>query len=327
MLRLNEGKVEEAWDDLLTCHRLVRLVGQGPTEIDATVAQSRDGTACDGDQAFLQHTLLTAAQVAEMRDDLDRLPPMPKMADTFDIAERFAYLNDVSDSSRHGAASLAGFDRAAELENLRGSKELKDTIKRLIHYSAGTAIDWDLILRMGNAWFDRIADAYRKPTRAEQREALSKLDEDLATLKKTAEDATSLDKLMLDNPSQALSERLGQVILIVFSPSIMLEVNLDDRATMTFELTKLAFALAAYHADQGSYPANLGDLTPNYVAEVPKDIFNDSELHYRLEGDGYVLYSVGFNGKDDGAKRYDDRKKEYDDWDDIVVRVPVPEQR
>ena len=29
MLRVDEGKVDEAWDDLLACHRLARLAGQG----------------------------------------------------------------------------------------------------------------------------------------------------------------------------------------------------------------------------------------------------------------------------------------------------------
>ncbi len=79
-----------------------------------------------------------------------------------------------------------------------------------------------------------------------------------------------------------------------------------------------------YQADHGSYPVKLGDLAPDYVVEVPKDVFNDSELHYRLEGEGYLLYSVGVNGKDDGAKSYEDRKKD-EDWDDLVVRVPAPE--
>jgi hypothetical protein len=56
---------------------------------------------------------------------------------------------------------------------------------------------------------------------------------------------------------------------------------------------------------------------------VPDTFF--SELRYRLEGEGYLLYSVGANGKDDGAKSYEDRKKG-EDWDDLVVRVPAPEQ-
>jgi len=95
---------------------------------------------------------------------------------------------------------------------------------------------------------------------------------------------------------------------------------------MRFELDKLGFALAAYRADHGSYPVTLADLAPKYVREVPKDIFNDAEPHYRQEGDGYLLYSVGVNGKDDGARGYDDRKED-EDWDDLVVRVPVAVKR
>jgi len=92
---------------------------------------------------------------------------------------------------------------------------------------------------------------------------------------------------------------------------------------MQFDVTRLAFVLAAYHADRGTYPAKLADLVPKYAAEVPKDIFNASELHYRQEGGGYLLYSVGINGKDDGGKGYDDRKNGAEDWDDLVVRVPA----
>ena len=45
------------------------------------------------------------------------------------------------------------------------------------------------------------------------------------------------------------------------------------------------------------------------------------ELHYEREGAGYLLYSVGPNGKDDGGKGRDDRTDPKDfneDWDDIA---------
>ena len=91
---------------------------------------------------------------------------------------------------------------------------------------------------------------------------------------------------------------------------------------MQFELTKLAFAWRSIRADHGSYPVKLADLVPKYVKELPKDIFNDGELHYTRQGKGFLLYSVGPNGKDDGGKTYDDRKAG-EDWDDLVVRVPA----
>ena len=73
--------------------------------------------------------------------------------------------------------------------------------------------------------------------------------------------------------------------------------------------------MASYRADHGTYPAKLADLAPVYVVEVPKDIFDDSDLHYRLEGNGYLLYSVGVNGRDDGAKGCEDCEQG-EGWDD-----------
>ena len=330
MLRLGEGKLDAAWEDLLTCHRLAQLTGQGPTLIDALMAQTINERACAGDQALLQHTRLIAAQVAKMRRDLNRLPPLPNMADRIDVAERFTYLELILYYARWGSPAVAEIEKelaaVAEIPGIgepNEAIELKDVMKSLVYYRAGTAIDWDVILRMGNAWFDRIADAYHKPTRAEQKEALRRIDEDLRGLKKAVADTTSLDKAMLDNPRKALSERLGQVLLSEFSPSIRLDTASEDRAIMRFELDKLAFALTAYQADVGSFPAKLAELAPKYVAELPKDRFNEADLHYRRQGAGFLLYSVGMNGKDDQGRSMEDRKKG-EDWDDLVVHVPAP---
>lgn len=100
---------------------------------------------------------------------------------------------------------------------------------------------------------------------------------------------------------------------------------------MRFDLTKLAFALAAYRADHGAYPGKLADLIPKYIANIPKDRFNDGDLHYSLQGGGYLLYSVGPNGRDDGGRNTaDDGDKwlhetdasKIPDYDDIAIRTP-----
>ncbi len=129
---------------------------------------------------------------------------------------------------------------------------------------------------------------------------------------------------MLFNPRKAMSEWVGHVFVGMFFPAWSTG-NLtmtEDCWIMQSELTKLAFALAAYHADHGSYPTRLADLAPKYVVEVSKDIFNDSDLHYRQEGRGYLLYSVGPNGKDDGGKGRADAK-EGENRDDLIVRMPA----
>ncbi len=41
---------------------------------------------------------------------------------------------------------------------------------------------------------------------------------------------------------------------------------------------------------------------------------------------GFLLYSVGMNGRDDSDKTRDDAKKG-EDWDDITVHVSIPPQK
>ena len=106
MLRLSEGKSAAAWDDLLACHRHARLLGQGPTVMELFSACSVEGTACFGDQGLVHHTHCSAAQIAKMLADLNRLPPMPSMAEKLDLAERYEYLDVVASCSREWPTCL-----------------------------------------------------------------------------------------------------------------------------------------------------------------------------------------------------------------------------
>jgi hypothetical protein len=67
--------------------------------------------------------------------------------------------------------------------------------------------------------------------------------------------------------------------------------------------TQIACALERYRLAHGVYPAALDALAPAYLGDLPHDIFNGQPYHYRLQTDGtFLLYSVGWNQKDDGGK-------------------------
>ena len=82
----------------------------------------------------------------------------------------------------------------------------------------------------------------------------------------------------------------------------------------------VAFAMAAYRADNARYPEKLADLSPKYLATVPGDLFNGKPLIYKPSEKGYLFYSVGANGKDDEGRWYDDDPP----GDDPGVRMPLP---
>ncbi|PAW78811.1 MAG: hypothetical protein B9S32_05360 [Verrucomicrobia bacterium Tous-C9LFEB] len=69
------------------------------------------------------------------------------------------------------------------------------------------------------------------------------------------------------------------------------------------DLALVACGLERYWLANKKYPATLAELEPRLIERVPHDLCNGEPLHYRVEADGnYTLYSVGFNGVDDGGK-------------------------
>ena len=61
----------------------------------------------------------------------------------------------------------------------------------------------------------------------------------------------------------------------------------------------IACEVERYRLANGKIPATLADL---HMENLPHDVIGGGPLHYRVTGDDYILYSVGWNGKDDGGK-------------------------
>ena len=62
---------------------------------------------------------------------------------------------------------------------------------------------------------------------------------------KSTRDPTSFGLSLLGNPRKAMSQRIGQMLVALLFPATSAAQEAEDRATMQFKLTKLAFALAA----------------------------------------------------------------------------------
>jgi hypothetical protein len=96
-----------------------------------------------------------------------------------------------------------------------------------------------------------------------------------------------------------------------------------DRASQVQDNVCVAFALAGYKRDHGGYPKELSALVPRYLRQVPLDLFSDKALIYRVSENGYLLYSVGANGEDEGGRGYGDQPP----GDDLSVRMPLSDLR
>jgi hypothetical protein len=316
MLHLGEGRHDDAWQDLLACHRLGRLVSRGATLIELLVGVAVDAIAARGDLVYLERARLNAQQIKDRLRDLQRLPPLSPVAEHLDLGERFTFLDCVMLVARGGPRLLEGFAGG------RPPKALKPEEKEAL-----AMIDWDPALRNGNRLYDRMAAAARLKDRGAREKELEKLEQEFKALKmsltKDRADAVAQAFLGMGPTPQIIGKTIGDVMISLLLPAVRKVQQASDRAEQTQRNLEVAFALAAYRAQHGRYPRELEALAPKYLAAVPGDLFSGKALVYRPSEKGYLFYSVGINGRDEGGRSYEDDPP----GDDLVVRMPLPDLR
>jgi hypothetical protein len=91
---------------------------------------------------------------------------------------------------------------------------------------------------------------------------------------------------------------LSKAMMANFEAAFMKEAMLE--ASLLAARTGLACRL--YKSRTGAYPESLEALVPGILAEVPIDPFTGKPFVYRREGEGFIVYSLGSNEKDDGGR-------------------------
>jgi hypothetical protein len=138
---------------------------------------------------------------------------------------------------------------------------------------------------------------------------------DLMLQEEPLEDRLDRDAAWIDN-AQGWMGRLGSAINAVTGADQAMfwqicgtavtmrqfQLRIRDRDLAKMRLLICDLAIRGYSLDRGRYPVKLADLVPDFLPEVPKDPFSGGPFAYRPTPKGYLLYSVGVNGVDDGGK-------------------------
>jgi hypothetical protein len=335
LLQVHLNDIDKARDDILACYYSARLVSQGPLFIDWMVAVSLDGMARSGTISLANQRYITAEQARRFQEDLHKLPPMRPIQIYWDKGERLFALGALLDIALHGyqTAPPSSYNEEMLAEWKKIYEPLNNAIQKLDN---DPRVDWDEAFKYINDWYDRITEAYAKPTVAQRKEAIARLQTEYSELSKQALDNTSATITDLETvPAKSITRQFMILLMNIGLVSGCQNAFLliENKQKVYSDFSFLTLALAGYHHDRGSYPNNLAELCPKFIGAIPKDVFNDEEYHYKIEKNGYLLYSVGPNGKDDGGKNflqdmdwtnYDDSKysEEEKTADDIAIRVP-----
>ena len=317
-MNISQGKIDEAIADSITCHRLGRLIGQGPFLIDSLVGIAIDLMACHADVMAAHYGKLPPEKIKRWREQLQGLAPLPSVVERIDVGERLSYLDVTFGIVRFGPSALN------QLDEMGGASEDKKPGFKDIASKAmlNTISDWDDVMRRGNRWYDELVVAGRKPTYQERMKAFAELDQKLEEVAKSAVDPKKLLPLLLardKGPGKVVSSMLSDILVSMMLPSVGRATVAEDRLVMNNRLVDVAFGLAAYRQETRQYPVQLEQLVPKYLAKIPEDLFSGKPVRYRRKTQGYLLYSVGPNQKDNGGQR------ENQELDDVGFQVPLPQ--
>jgi hypothetical protein len=305
MQRVANGDPAGAWDDILALHRLSRLQAQGDTLIEYLVAIANSATATNAMQELISSPAMTPELLDTIEADWESLAPWPDIADVVNQTERHMTLDVVQRTARFGPATLMAVMGAVGYSGGSGGYLGFPTNGEMTR-AINAMVDWDEVLIETNRWFDQITIALGEPDPTLRATLIHQFQRDVESLASETRFAWW--------PS---TYNIGGKILSSMLPAIGGMDRAITKRDARDAIVESMFAVEQYRRDTGRLPASLAELAPEYLSVVPLDPHAPAEqLRYLIQGDdGYVLYSVGDNGFDDGGLT---------ESQDITFRVRMP---
>jgi hypothetical protein len=118
---------------------------------------------------------------------------------------------------------------------------------------------------------------------------------------------------------------VGSQITHVLLPAVDKLHDASLRHKLTMRCAGVAIACERFRHARGRWPDSLAELPKDLLAAIPPDPFDGLPLKYAKRPDGVTVYSVGFDGIDDGGNLTDKNSKEV--GTDLGFRLYNPDQR
>lgn len=328
-LHLGEGRPDAACRDAVAAMRLAEAQTRARLFDDLYDASGAHIASLSAMESVLEEAALTSDRARQMLAELGDESDLPTLADMIGPAEELSLVATFPHLARHGLSSTW---RDTEDSTAFERTVLSRGEAAILHLF----VDWSEAAAMAEDYRHGLNAAVARKSYAERKAAIEKL-------------IPPGDGSFFDGPRRETLEFLEQLGPALFDPATRrrlvtrriarhaiedhvcdiwdhLLLGIYEDVLWSRRAGRIGLALAAYRADRGAFPAKLDDLAPNYLPAVPRDPHTNRALHYRREGGGYLLYGLGANGKDDGARSFWEKgkcksKEPPKDADDIVLRV------
>lgn len=310
--RIAEGKIEEAWEDIMSILILTRKhLANEPFFVSCLMGIALENEAFEAVRILLGHGNPGAALLDKAAKDLNSLPRSNKLSKIVEY-ERYATLEflhlranrkggEIAESSSNEilAISFLPIDL-----NIAGKR-----INELFGYLDGNYTENDML--MGSN------PAVRK-----------KFKEELYQKQIELSANGNLWNYARVPLIRTRSKLLAELFFLELAPGLDAALQVCDVCDARYELLKMAIAVERYQREHGEYPEAAELLVPKYLEIMPLDPCTDSAtLTFRRtpqDETPYLIYSFGPNKTDNGGRPEDPATKNHHDFtfrcDDIIFK-------
>ena len=313
-LSAEQGRFEDALDDMKSCYRFGQHIRGDKTLIEQLVGIATEALAVRTIRDIVGEYEIDSTALADFQRNFGQIVTGENFAVSFEAEKLFMYdeIQRCFTSDRIGKGHLY-LPRFRKIGDLTGS------------YS------YDNGERLGLFILDLLVSApflFTHPNKEETLEATNELYDyfEQLSLKTAVQRCAESDAI--DNKLEELLS--GNIFLGTLTPAVKRVIEISNRLPTDVGATLTIIATLRYKKDTGRYPQNLNQLvTAGYLKQLPIDSFSDKPLVYKKTDDNFILYSVGPNFTDDGGEPGKDKRGRIKNWTDNgdTVFWPMPESQ
>jgi hypothetical protein len=138
-------------------------------------------------------------------------------------------------------------------------------------------------------------------------------------MKQVMSPATVVSRFIIGSRT-AVAESVGDLLIGLLSPHARQLQQAEERSRIRRDLMLVGLALGEFRIQRGAYPKTLNELKPDFLKQIPVDPYAEKPLLYQLRPNGFVVYSLGPNRKDDGGSPL--KSGPVQDEGDLIFEVP-----
>jgi hypothetical protein len=297
---------QERMDGCVASLRVGRLVGQPRLVIHVALQFAAEIHGFRGLSVWLGRSDIAEADLDRLLGELESLPARIATADALKGNEQDFLVDYLVQAAR----------RRQFAEEIVGYNMVTPVMQRCVRYGP---VDWNLALSEVRSHCSETARILRIQKLSDQKTELDAL---VSRLSKEADGwktpwGQTVGPVVANPKSNA--RRLAATLCLT-ARAVWNRMYWSERwATARDRVLRLAIAVRRHQLRTGGWPTGLGDVTGAEAVGRADPCVDGGELIYRVTADGFVIYSVGENGRDDRGENAETAPAS--GADDIAIRV------